>query len=795
MIISGFVIAGVSVIVMAIMAYSQVNELSRLVNNPGKSIRYQKYLDGLFDDFDRASLSARNKVLFGTDLDSWVWEQLESQRKDLNTLDTLAANLKDVKNDFIALKSNFLERYEVLKILVQKSPVIGLPKLDSLKGRVPEEELAKTDTLFQALRMDETNVVVIDWKDLWPDTAYFKVVFPKILSYTQENAIRSQEIARLIKEEQRLIFGANVTRRSIERYVQQKRFIGFGDVSDKLGKVTSNIGFASVMVIVLCVLFLIKIIRDIERNRLLEEALRKAKLQAEESALDARKSAKAKEEFLANMSHEMRTPMNAIIGFSSQLAETSLNSDQKSLLQPIRHSAEFLLSLINDILDYSKLEAGKFSLAREHFRLERVVREVSELFVPKAQSKGIDLITEIGENVPEVVIGDELRLKQMLMNLAGNAVKFTDRGSVAIRVKSLNKEAALYKVLFEVEDTGIGIPKEEKERIFEDFIQVDGSNSRRYGGTGLGLSITQKLCKLHGGDIGLESKEGEGTRVQLLLPFEVGKLSEIQENVDLPVNAHPELAGKRVLLADDEPYNRMLVRGLLESWKMEVSSAANGREVLEAMTPPQLYSVLLMDLQMPEMDGIETSLKIREGFSEDIPILALTATSSPREQQRALESGMQGVMLKPFKAQELHDTLLDLLGIEDSKESKTLLNVPTHSDEQPFPELYKVTRGDERMMTKMLEQYLSLTDTNHKALLDAHKSRDGRKLAMISHRMIPANRHLGFQSIVNHLKRIEELGERELFTGELDQLIDELGSWLMGSKEKVKKVLEESQVR
>lgn len=784
LIISGFVFAALSVIAMAILAYTQVTVLSDQIINPGKAAKYQTFLDSLYIDYDRASLSARYMVMYGNEKDATVWNKLDSRKQQLTSLDLLEDMLPEKERGLFAnLKINFLSRYQTLKSIRNLSNMVNPPDVESMDFPISRSEYIKVDTLFQALQMDGTDVVVIDWQDLWPDSSSYEVIFPTLLNYLKDNALRSQQLTALVKEDQRLIYSANLIRTRLDRILRGKKMEGYTGADETAGRVRKYIGFSSVLIIVFCIILLIKIVRDIERNRLLEEELRQAKLQAEELA-------RAKEEFLANMSHEMRTPMNAVIGFSSQLTETSLNSHQQSLLQPIRHSADFLLALINDILDYSKLEAGKFSLAKEHFRLRKVVQEVGQLFVPKAESKGIELIVDMADNVPEVVMGDEMRLKQMLMNLGGNAVKFTDRGSVRICVSSVRKEAQPHKVLFEVTDTGIGIPSDQLNRIFKDFIQVDGSNSRRYGGTGLGLSITKKLCELHGGEIHLESKEGKGTKVQLLLSYEAGNVSEIEEQIDKPVNVHPELAGKRVLLADDEPYNRMLVRGLLESWKMEVTSATNGREVLEAMAPPELYSVLLMDLQMPELDGIETSLKIREEFSTAIPILALTATSSPREQQKALDAGMQGVMLKPFKAQELHDTLLSLMKIQATKEQSSILHMPTESPENPFPELYKATRGDERMMNKMLQQYLNLTDSNQEKLLKAYEGKDAKNLALIAHRMIPANRHLGFQNIVQHLKRVEELGEKELFTQELDQLLADLKLWFVGSKEKVRKVLE-----
>ncbi|MCI4668736.1 MAG: ATP-binding protein [Bacteroidia bacterium] len=786
LIIGGFALASLFVIIFSVMSYRQVWSLIDVEKNPDASYKYINYVNFVFETYDKASMALKNEALFAEKRDLASWVELSQVRQELVRLDSVPKGTSDsIVKKIVILKNDLYQRYNILEEVQKLAEPIGEPSAARLKDKINWEDQAKLQELFQSLRMDKFDPLDPE-EDLGLDSTSYEGVFPELLSYTQLAAERSQRIAELFKKEKILEATDNQIKSGLETYLNKTSKGKSNNAFNNAGNVSTAIGFSSVLVIVFCIAILIKIIRDVERNRQLEEELKRQKLRAEELA-------KAKEEFLANMSHEMRTPMNAIIGFSSQLAETSLNTKQDSLLKPIRHSADFLLALINDILDYSKLEAGKLELGSEHFRLKRVVNEVGQLFLPKSNEKGIELIIDIADNVPEVVVGDELKLKQMLMNLGGNAVKFTDRGSVTIRVESLNKDARPHQVLFQVIDTGIGIPMEQQDRIFKDFIQVDSSNTRRYGGTGLGLSITKKLAELHGGEIQLESKEGKGTKVMLLLNYDGGDPAKIYEKDENPVLAHPELAGKRVLLADDEPYNRMLVRGILESWKMEVTSAVNGKEVLEALQPPELYSVLLMDLQMPELDGVGASRKIREEMGLDIPILALTATSSPREQQKAIEAGMQKVMLKPFKAQELHDVLLSLMNIQ-ARKKKIIPGIPklNKSDENPFPDLYKVTRGDKGMMRKMLEQYLSLSQSNYKGLMEAYEEKDSKKLALISHRMIPANRHLGFHSIVNNLKRIEELGEKELFTPELDQLLGELESWLDSSKEKVNKVLEES---
>jgi signal transduction histidine kinase/DNA-binding NarL/FixJ family response regulator len=408
---------------------------------------------------------------------------------------------------------------------------------------------------------------------------------------------------------------------------------------------------------------------------------------AQQDALAANRS---KSEFLANMSHEIRTPMSGVIGMTSLLLGTRMTAMQEGYVETIRTSGEALLVLINDILDLSKMESGKVTIERAAFDLAAVIEESLEMIAPLAASQGLGLHRSVAPGTPEALVGDLARTRQILVNLLGNAVKFTPRGEVRVSLSARSLEDGRCEVLFAVADTGIGIPTQELDRLFVDFHQLDGSLTRKHGGTGLGLAISRRLTELMGGRIWAESTLGQGSIFYFTLLGEAATSPQPQPPAPvLPgrVPARPAPDGHpgprlRILVAEDHPVNRKVMLGLLEHLGYRADFAANGLEALEALQR-QPYDLVLMDVQMPEMDGLEATRNIRRLLPRGCQprIVAMTAHAMAGDRERCLEGGMDGYLSKPV---QISDLAAALAGTEASP---ARLITPLPSDPLDLPAL------------------------------------------------------------------------------------------------------------
>ncbi len=501
-----------------------------------------------------------------------------------------------------------------------------------------------------------------------------------------------------------------------------------------------------------------------------------AKSKAESATRIAEDAVKAKQQFLSNMSHEIRTPMNAIIGFTKVVLKTELSAKQKEYLTAIKLSGDALIVLINDILDLAKVDAGKMTFEQTPFKMAMSISAMLHLFETKIQEKNLELIKEYDSKIPEVLVGDPVRLHQIILNLISNAVKFTTHGKIIVRVHLQKEDDETATIEFSVTDTGMGIPQEKIKKIFENFQQASSGTSRLYGGTGLGLAIVKQLVEPQGGTISVISTVDEGSTFSFVLPFQKTK-EKAPDEAGLE-ELDTEIKNIKVLVVEDIALNQLLMKTLLDDFGFERDIAANGKIAIEKLEAKH-YDIILMDLQMPEMNGFEATEYIRNTMNSKIPIIALTADVTTVDLAKCKSVGMNDYIAKPVDERLLYSKIIGLV--------KKPLKIPRDSgigDKNSIGKKLKCTdldylmhrtKSNPKLMMEMISLYLEQTPPLIITMKQSLQDKDWHSLHSAVHKMIPSFSIMGISTdFENMAKKVQEYASTQQQTDGIPLLVLEL---------------------
>lgn len=589
-------------------------------------------------------------------------ESTPSTQREITVLDSLISEKLDRLFDFLDLKQS--KQIQVRLGDIAQKLEEQVPKAETSREPVSEKSfLSRVKHFFGSKPPEEKK----------KENYGKKEIRKMLLKGEDENKVHelvlSSRELELLKKDDNVMIRLRSFVNGIEKEDRAQMARNLKEARAEVGKASQTLfrtGVLAMIALLVCVYF---IFTDLSRSNRYKTALEASKRNTEEMA-------KAKEEFLANMSHEIRTPLNAIIGFTNLTLQDKLEEKPRTYVEGVKQSSEHLLNVVNDILDFSKIEAGKLEIEQTAFKPESVIQQVVDTLKGEAERKQIKLISF--QEIPQrdlVLIGDPFRIRQILLNLCSNAIKFTAKGQVRIYASLVNPEEEIPSLEIKVEDSGIGIAPEKLGNIFGKFSQADTSTTRKYGGTGLGLAICQRLVMLMHGTINVESKVGEGSVFTMTLPCKKGNVKDlVKKDPASHGREYPELKQRKIIIADDDAMNRLLLKTILIRYDVIVSEAQNGAEAMNLLQEKGT-DLIIADINMPELNGVEMVQQIRQlkdSGKAKTPVIALTANIIREDLIKYREAGMNECVIKPFQEEELIEAIYRTLGISLHKEGKAL---------------------------------------------------------------------------------------------------------------------------
>lgn len=755
---------------------SLMNDLSDAENSV-KSFSLTK--DTLY--LDQFYLAAKNTNRRLTDLHVLV-EEKNLKNFKLDSLDALIIQKFKILNELLLSQDQFRVQAALDKVVIKLDKTINKntekPKpnetqnedknnfIDTIKNQINTEKKGPLSWLFKKKKKENANQTdgtnsESKTTDITADIINFSEVTKEVQKLKEEEgnieaALRNNELYLIMADKR-------VTKKlkAILDHIESDELLEIARQTEQ-AKITikntnQQIALFCIAIAILLLIMSYIIIDYVRNNNRYRRALKKAKAEAEDHAT-------TKENFLANMSHEIRTPMNAIAGFTEQIAEGPLNDEQREQLTMVRKSIEHLLYLINDVLDFTKLQAGKLNLEIIGFKPKEVINDVVTFIQPLAKDKELKLICNINTEDALILLGDPFRLRQIILNIISNAIKFTEKGTISIHVNPVMQNDKNMWLRMELIDTGIGINEQSLKKIFQEFEQADDSTSRNYGGTGLGLSIVDKLVKLHHGTIEFKSVPQKGTTVTVEIPYDIGTEKDIELVEDKKLKTKSSIpSNTKILIVDDVEFNRKLLVSILKKYHVIYTEASNGKEAIDEIKRNN-YDVILMDARMPELNGLEATKKIRilpNLTKRQIPIIALTAAVTEKDRREYFNAGMNGFLAKPFKEHELLSEINKVL------ETKEIVINTTRQDEQKqtlenmvtkkinLTELRSISDGDQKFYSDMLQTFLDTTTKGLSDMQTALATKNWKMIAEFAHKISSPCHHLSAQVLYSYLKEIE----------------------------------------
>lgn len=509
--------------------------------------------------------------------------------------------------------------------------------------------------------------------------------------------------------------------------------------------------------------------------------------QRKEDAAELLRAQKAKEQFLANVSHEIRTPINGIAGMATLLSQNPTAKEQATYLNAIKSAAENLKVIINDILDLASIESGKLNFEKIGFNLNDLLHTVVDSFSVQSTQKGIGLTYALDERISKVLIGDPFRLNQILINLISNALKFTHDGHISINCQLERNTGKTQSIKIDVSDTGIGIPADKLNRIFESFSQADASVTRKYGGTGLGLTIVKQLVELQRGSITVNSTEEKGTTFSIVIPYTIGNTTELEEKASVfnkKQNELSNLKNLRILLAEDNDINRLYATSILKMWECTADTAENGYVALEKVRNND-YDIILMDIQMPVMDGFEATraIKKRGAPKNQIPIIALTANSSSKDIEKCMASGMNDCIAKPFTPENLFGILIKYGRFRETQQA-----LKPENETIDLSYLKKMSNNDKEFVDEIINSFVLNTPKAIKEIKSYLNSENWIKMEEQVHKIKPTLTMIGMPLARESAVEIEILTRSQSDIETLKRLVQKFCASLESALDQFKKL-------